>query len=198
MALTNTSLAAAFTANQLVLKATAATGATVGGFAKVDGEYMTITAISGTNISVSQRGAQGSAVVDHKILAPLTFGLLSDLSDFGATGIVQPVITEKDIVTVGADGVIAVPNRDTLFIIQKGSALASSTFANPSAAQTGVEVTFTSGTDFAHVITTVSVRDGTTGLSTVITFPAFTGASVTFVAVNGQWYVKSNNLVVIT
>jgi hypothetical protein len=198
MALTNTSLAAAFTANQLVLKATAATGATVGGFAKVDGEYMTITAISGTNISVSQRGSQGTAVVEHKILAPLTFGLLSDLTDYGATGVVQPVITEKDIVTIGADGVIAVPVRDTLFIIQKGAALASSTFANPSAAQTGVEVTFTSGTDFAHVITTVSVRDGTTGLSTVITFPAFVGASVTFVAVNGQWYVKSNNLVVIT
>ena len=198
MAITNTSLAAAFSATSLVLKATAATGATVGGFAKVDGEFMTITAISGVNISVGQRGSNGTAVVEHKILAPLTFGLFSDLTDFGATGIVQPVIMEKDIVTIGADGVIAVPVRDTIYVIQKGAALASSTFANPSAAQNGILVTFTSGTDFAHVVTTVAVRDGTTGLHTVLTFPAFVGAGCTLLAMNGQWYVVGNNAVVIT
>jgi len=198
MALTNTSLAAALTASQLVLKATAATGATVGGFAKVDGEYMTITAISGVNISVGQRGSNGTAVVEHKILAPLTFGLFSDLTDFGATGIVQPVIMEKDIVTIGADGVIAVPVRDTIFVIQKGSALASSTFANPSAAQNGIVVTFVSGTDFAHVVATVGVRDGTTGLHTTLTFAAFVGTGVTLLAMNAQWYVLGNSAVTIT
>lgn len=198
MAITNTSLAAAFTATDLVLKATAATGATVGGFAKVDGEYMLITAISGLNISVGQRGSLGTAVVAHKVLAPLTFGLLSDLPDLPATALVPPVITARDIVAIGADGVIAVPTRDTLFVIQKGAALASSTFANPSAAQNGIAVTFTSGTDFAHVVTAVAVRDGTTGLHTTLTFAAFVGASVTLVAVNGQWYVTAVNAVVIT
>jgi len=186
MALTNTSLAAAFSATQLVLKATAATGATVGGFAKVDGEYMTITAISGTNISVGQRGSQGTAVVAHAILAPLTFGLYSDVPDAGATGLVPPVITSCDLVTIGSDGVIAVPARDTIFVIQKGAALASSTLGNPSAAQSGIEVTITSGTDFAHVVTTVAARDGTTGLSTVLTFPEFNGASVKIIAVKGK------------
>jgi len=198
MALTNTSLAAALSADQLVLTATAATGATVGGFAKVDGEYMTITAISGTSISVGQRGSQGTAVVAHKVLAPLTFGLFSDLGAYGATEIVPPVITSKDIVTIGADGVIDVPVRDTIFVIQKGAALASSTLGNPSAAQNGMIVILTSGSDFAHVVTTVAVRDGTTGVHTTNTFLAFAGASLTLLAMNGQWYTLANVGVTIT
>ena len=198
MAITNTSLAAALGFNDTVLKATSATGATANGFAKVDGEYMRVTDVTGTTVRVHQRGFEGTAVVAHKILAPLTFGLWSDLTEFGATEVVPPVIEDRDIITIGADGAITAPVRDTTYVIQKGSALASSTLANPTAAQNGIEVTITSGTDFAHVVTTVAGRDGTTGLSTVLTFPAFTGASVTLVAMNGQWYVKSNNLVVIT
>ena len=201
MAITNTSLAAALAFNDTVLKATTTTGATVNGFAKVDGEYMRVTAITGTTngtVTVHQRGFEGTAVVAHKILAPLTFGLWSDLTEFGATEIVPPVIEDRDIVTIGADGVIAVPVRDTVFVIQKGAALASSTFANPTAAQNGITVTFTSGTDFAHVITPVAVRDGTTGLHTILTFLAFAGATITLVAMNGQWYTVSKEGVTIT
>ena len=198
MALTNTSLAAAMGFNDVVLKATSASGATVNGFAKVDGEFMRVTAITGTTVSVHQRGFEGTAVVPHKILAPLTFGLFSDLPEMPATEVVLPVIEETDIVTIGADGVITAPTRDTVYVIQKGAALASSTLANPSVAQNGIKVTITSGTDFAHVVTTVATRDGTTGLHTTLTFAAFVGASVTLVAMNGQWYVTANNLVTIT
>ena len=198
MALTNTSLAAALSADALVLSATSATGATVGGFAKVDGEYMIVTAINGTQVSVGQRGTLGTAAAAHNVLAPLTFGLLSDLPALGPTELVPPVFEDSGIVTVGADGVISVPVRDTLFIITKATALASSTFANPSAAQNGLTVTFFAGTNAAHVVTTTTVYDGTTGAHTTLTFAAFIGASVTLTAFNGAWLVKSNNAVTIT
>jgi hypothetical protein len=198
MALTSTSISAALSANSLTLVATSATGATVGGFAKVDGEYMFIDAISGTQITVRGRGSFGTAVVAHNVLAPLTFGLTSDLTDLGATQVIPSVFDQRDVANVGADGAIACPNRDTLFVITKGAALASSTFANPGKAQNGLQVSFTSATLFAHVVTLVTAQDGTTGNHTTVTFPAFAGASVTLVAVNGTWNVLSNNLTVIT
>jgi hypothetical protein len=109
-----------------------------------------------------------------------------------------PVPTSFDIVNIGANGVIAVPTRDTWYRINKGSALASSTFANPAADQDGLTVTFTGITDFAHVITTVTVNDGTTGAHTTLTSAAFAGSSLTLRATNGTWQVVANNLWVIT
>ncbi len=197
MAITTTSLAAAISANSQAFKATAATGATVGGVAKIDNEYTVITAISGTFISVRRTGDQGGAVVAHAVLAPVQFGLWADFPTAGNTDPV-PEPAYEDFLSIGANGVIAVPTRNTTYVITKGSALASSTFADPSAGANGLEVTFLNGTDFAAVITTVSVNDGTTGLHTTLTSPAFIGGGITLVAVNAHWYVKSNNLWVIT
>ena len=59
-------------------------------------------------------------------------------------------------------------------------------------------MTFIGGTDFAHVVTTVAVHDGTTGAHTTLTSAAFIGSSITLVAFNSKWMVKSNNLFVIT
>lgn len=198
MALTATSVATAMAANSLTLNATSATGATVGGFARVDGEFMLISAINGTQISVFQRGYNGSTAVAHNVLAPVVFGLLSDLSTLGVAETLPVNFLLEDYVGIGANGAIPVPNRNTTYIIMKGSALASSTFADPSTSQDGLEVTFIGGTDFAHVITTVSVHDGTTGAHTTLTSPAFIGGSLTLKASKGKWMVKSNNLWVIT
>jgi hypothetical protein len=193
MALTQTTIAVAQTANATVLTATSATGATVGGFAKVDGEFQRILAISGTQISVARRGEFGSYVTDHKVLAPCIFGLDSDLPALGAYDLVETPFTEWDQVTVGANGVIAVPTRDTIFTITKATALASSTFANPSASQNGLRVIFSAGTNAAHVVTTVTVYDGTTGAHTTLTSAAFIGTSLTLRAFNGAWLVEANN-----
>ena len=197
MAITTTSLGAAMSVTATRFKATAATGAVVGQVAKVDNEYMEVLAINGPAIEVARRGEQGGAVVAHAILAPVQFGLEED---FALPGASDPLPEPKDenFVTVGADGVITVPTRDTTFVIMKGAALATSTFANPSAGQNGLAVTFIGGTDFAHVVTTVDVRDGTTGAHTTLTSPAFAGGSLTLVAFNAKWLVKSNNLFVIT
>ena len=81
MALTVTSLAAAQSATAQSFKATAATGATVGGFAKVDGEYERILAIDGTTIFVARRGEFGGKVVAHTVLASVVFGLDTDLAE---------------------------------------------------------------------------------------------------------------------
>ena len=199
MAITNTSLAAALSATSLTLTATSATGATVGGFAKVNGEFMIITGITGTQIRVGQRGTQGTAAVAHAVLSPLTFGLLADLPDLGATEIVLPVITERDIVTIGANvATLTAPVRDTHYFITKGSALATTTLPNPSAAMNGLQVTFTSVSVFAHVITCVTLSDGTTGNHTTATGAAYGGTTFTVVAFNGAWFVKDNYLYTFT
>ncbi len=197
MAITTTSTAAAVTAAAQSFKATAATGATVGGICKIDNEYAVITGISGTQINLRRTGDNGGAVVAHGVLAPVQFGLPEDFPLAGNTDPV-PEPAYQDFLSIGADGVIPVPVRNTTYVITKGSALATSTFANPGAGQNGLEVTFLNGTDFAAVVTTVAVNDGTTGSHTTLTSPAFIGGGLTLVAVNAHWYVKSNNLWVIT
>lgn len=198
MALTATSLASAATAGTLNYNVTSATGATVDGFIRVDGEFAYITVINGTQISVRGRGTFGTTAVAHGVLAPVVYGLNSDLSALGMLEQLPVPVSESDLVGVGANGVITVPNRNTTHLIMKGSALASSTFADPSASQDGLEVTFVGGTDFAHVVTTVSVNDGTSGLHTTLTSAAFAGSTLTLVAFKTKWMVKSNNLWVIT
>jgi hypothetical protein len=198
MALTQTSISAALSANALVLAATSATGATVGGFAKVDGEYMVITAISGTQISVRSRGDLGTSAVAHAVLAPLTFGLASDLPALGAGDTIPQVFEAYDVASIGANGAIACPDRPTLFLINKATALGSSTFANPSKAQNGLVVVFTSTTTAAHVVTLVTSQDGTTGNHTTYTFAAFAGCTFGVVATNGSWNVLFLNGVTVT
>jgi hypothetical protein len=197
MAITTTSLAGDFAITSSTFSATSATGATVGGIAKVDNEYSLITKITGTSISVIQRGLYGGACVAHDKLAPVQFGVLSDFPNpTNLQTIAEPV--QSDNLSVGENGVIVVPIRNTTYFLTKGSALSSTTLADPGAGQNGLEVTFVGVTDFAHVITTVTGHDGTTGLSTTLTSPAFAGGSLTLVAYNAGWYVKSNNLWVIT
>jgi hypothetical protein len=199
MALTTTSLSAALSANAVVLSATSATGATVGGFAKVDGEFMVITAINGTSISVRSRGDQGTAAVAHAVLSPLVFGLASDLAQMlGPSEVVLPVFDQYDMATIGANGAIAVPSRQTVFLITKATALGTSTLANPTKDQTGLILTFTSTTAAAHVVTLVTSQDGTTGNSTTYTFAAFAGCSFSVIATNASWNVLFLNGVTVT
>jgi hypothetical protein len=194
---TPTTLSADFPATASNLGVASATGATVGGLVKVDNEYSLITKITGTTISVIQRGLYGGAAVAHDALAPVVFGLQADFPNpTTLQTIAEPV--NADLLSVGENGVIPVPTRNTTYLLTKGSALASTTFANPTAGQNGLEVTFIGATDFAHVVTLVSGFDGTTGTSTTFTSAAFKGSSVTLVAYNAQWLVKSNNLFVIT
>jgi hypothetical protein len=77
--------------------------------------------------------------------------------------------------------------------ISKGSA-AAMTVAAPSS-QNGERLTIVSTSNFAHVITFTgtTLYDGTTGANSTVTFAAFIGASVTFIAVGSIWVVESSN-----
>ena len=198
MALTATTLAAACDSQTTRFSVTSSSGATVGGMMKIDDEYMRIVSIpvSGS-VEVAMRGDRGGLAVAHNVLSPVMFGLTTDMVKLGKREHL-PSPQNFDIVGIGANGVIPVPVRDTWYVIGKGSALASSTFADPGIDQDGLTVTFTGLTDYAHVVTTTTAHDGTTGLHTTLTSAAYIGSSITLRAVAGKWMVISNNLWVIS
>lgn len=100
-------------------------------------------------------------------------------------------------VVASADRALAV--NDTFVPITKASA-AALTLAAPSAAQAGSMLTISSATDFAHVITATGLilAGASAGAKNTITFAAFAGASVTLIAYNLKWYVRSTVGVTIT
>lgn len=106
---------------------------------------------------------------------------------------------EKSIPTaLAADGAVPI-GEDDVFQITKGSAAALSVAA-PGAGNIGRELTFITGSDFAHVVTFTgtTLEDGTTGLNTTWTAAAFAGSALTVVARSAtRWSVKSMNLGVI-
>lgn len=199
MALTATTLAAAATATTLRFQVTASTGATVGGVMRVDGEYMTVAAIPLSGwVDVRSRGERGGTAVAHNILAPVTFSLATDLVNLPSKQDIPVPGDAFDLKHIGANGAVAVPIRNTVYFINKASALATSTFADPGADQNGLMVTFIGTTDYAHVLTTVSVHDGTTGAHTTLTSAAYAGSSLTLIANGAKWYVYKNQLWVIS
>jgi|SRR5262245_12887493 len=98
-------------------------------------------------------------------------------------------------IALSADGAVPI-DEDRTFQVTKGSAIAA-TVAAPGAKNIGRELTFITGTDFAHVFTFTgtTLEDGTTGLNTTWTSAAFAGSSLTVVARTAtRWSVKSFNL----
>jgi hypothetical protein len=170
----------------------------------IDSEYMlsVYVPVSGT-FNVSQRGFNGTAAVAHNAGAAVcTSSSGADFPALPGQGVVPRSSSTPVIVTINANGAITVPAdiRPVVVNLTKGSALSSTTLAAPTAAQDGLEMTFTSQTAFAHVITATSlINDGATGAPhTTLTFAAFAGASIVLVAQNALWNVVSNNNVVIT
>lgn len=193
MAVTRTTLKTVATARDLTFSVTASTGATVGGIMQINGEFMRIVAIPVANfITVRSRGDRGGVAQAHDILSPVAFGLDSDFADLGSKQDVPPP-SLIDVITVGQNGVVPAPKRNTVYVLNKAAALASTTFADPLLGQDGLEVTFVTATDYAHVITTVACHDGTTGAHTTNTSAAYIGACLTLLAVGAKWMVKSNN-----
>lgn len=191
MALTTTSLAAALNAASLVATVTSASGATVGGFLKADDEYMVITAINGTQITVRSRGDYGSAVGAHVALAPVTFGLAADLPNPPAGAVLAGLDTNA-LQSISADGAIDVSAlvKKTTVVVTKATA-AALTLAAPSKAQDGLEVTILSATAAAHTVTYTAGFYGDTTASDVATFAAKAGASMTIVARGGTWGIQA-------
>lgn len=192
MALTNTTLAVAVTNPAgLRVKLTSATAIAVGDIVKINDEYMIVNAIGDTPwIDVRGRGSYGTRAKAHAILSPVTFGPQADFApyefDYEGEGSEQ--------IAIGADGVITLPERKNVVVIMnKATALATTTLADPSDAQDGQTVKLICGTNAAHVVTFTTLHDGTTGVHTTATFAAFIGASLTVRANAGHWDVLANN-----
>jgi hypothetical protein len=200
MALTVTTLAAAATRDTLRFNVTSSTGATVGGFMRIDKEYCQIVAIPQSGyIDVRSRGDRGGTAAAHGVLAPVTFGLAEDMQTLGEGMDIPVPGFAWDIKNVGADGAIACPAKNTIFNINKATALGSSTFADPRADQDGLVVQFVTTTDALHVLTTVNLHDGTTGAHTTVTSAgAFRGNCLMLIALGGKWSVLANNGFTIT
>jgi len=166
---------------------------------RIDGEYMIVTAIPVSGwVEVRSRGDRGGVAVAHNILAFVTFGVASDLVGLGVRQEIPVPGDDFDLKHIGANAAIPVPVRNTVYFIDKASALASSTFADPAADQNGLKVSFIGTTDYAHVITTVSCHDGTTGAHTTLTSAAYAGSSITLIANATKWHVFKNQLWVIS
>lgn len=113
----------------------------------------------------------------------------------GASGVLsRQVSTVAPFATLAADG--AIPVTPGITQLTKGSAGAY-TLAAPGTAGIGAVLTFTTGSDFAHVVTFTgsTLRDGTTGAKITWTAAAFTGSSITVVGISATlWAVVSKNL----
>lgn len=197
MALTGTTLTAAVAASDLTIPLTSTTGFLPGQPVRFDSEYCYVVSVpSTTSIVVRSRGAEGTTAAAHSVLTNVVSGLVSDFPVIPAGHVGQgtQATSEDDIQTIGANtAVIAVPTRNTTYIINKATALGSTTLAAPSLAQNGLKLTFISTTAAAHVITgTTLFNNGITGVPwTTVTFAAFAGAGFTATAVNGLWDVNA-------
>lgn len=198
MALTRTSLSAAASASTHTLSITSTSSGfpAVGTYGQppqlmqVDSEYMLIQLVPVANtVKVMQRGYNGSKVVAHDILAPVvTSSVIADFPEIAQGEVVTRPPDVWDQVTLGQDGAIALPTKNTNVVITKASACLF-TLAAPSKAQDGLRLTITSATGAAHVLTATSLLEN--GLSgspfTTGTWAAFIGGTLSLVAINSVW-----------
>ena len=95
-----------------------------------------------------------------------------------------------NVQTISGDGAITIKNGAVL--LTKGSAAAITIAAPTSGVDDGAEVTITTSTAFAHVVTQGTVGFNAKGASGTATWAAAKGNGITIVAIAGNWYVKSN------
>lgn len=191
MAFTTTTLAADLSATANSMTVTSGTGFAAGQAVKIDGEYARITHVNGTSIKLALRGFVGTAAVAHDALSTvITTANPSDWTGLQAGADVDRPPFVDDVISVGENGAIACPTRNTTIMLTKGSALSSTTLANPPKDRDGLRMIVTSATDFAHVLTG-NFADGTTGSHTTATFLAFNGASMILSAQQGTWNTVS-------
>lgn len=209
MAITQTYLSAAITATDLTMTVNSGTGfPTSGGttpqayLCRCDKEYFlaTLQPTSGV-ITIAQRGYNGTAAAAHDILAkvevssaPSDFASPSPGNDVTLPPYAPAYQTLGQDTTFTSSQVAAWGNQSQNFAITKATA-AALTLVAPSKAQDGLEVTFTSLTAAAHVITATNLFGDGSSSSPVdtATFAAYIGATTTLQAQNGLWNVVSSN-----
>lgn len=201
MALTRTSLSAACTATARTLSITSTSSGfppvgviqNPGQLMLVDSEKMLIQLVPVANtVKVIQRGYDGSIAVAHDILAPVvTSATAADFAGIAQGEVVNRPPDVWDQVTLGQDGALAVPTKNTNVLITKATACLF-TLAAPGKDIDGLKLNITAATNAAHVLTATSLLDN--GLSgspwTTGTWGALAiGGTLQLMAMNGVWAV---------
>lgn len=197
MGQTQTTLNGAVTASARTITLTAYTAPALGTgvnaqnkVIRVDGEWMRITDDSLSPTLSVVRGDNATQAVAHATLATAVYGLETDMTTINQ-------VPGANILSIGANGTITVPvtpsNVETIYFLNKATALGTTTLAAPGLDQDGCYVTFTTSTAAAHVITATSlIADGVSGSPhSTLTWAAFKGASITLQADRGLWNVIS-------
>lgn len=188
MALTQTALAAACAATDEQITVSSVTGATVGGFVKIDSEFAIVKAIASPVIELMFRGKFGTRAAAHANLATVTFGLIADIVMPGNGDLVPIDPIRESVSAIGADGAIDVPTRNMVLHVKKGSA-AALTLAAPSTFTDDITLEIVSDTAYAHTVTFTPGFYGNTTSSDVATWATTVGASAKFRASQGRWGV---------
>ncbi len=199
MALVNTTISAAIGATDLTFSVTSTSSYSLGKICQLDQEFLgPITAINGTAVTFLRRGINGTAAVAHNILAPISlFNLNSDFLTIAPGNLVEIPPTTDAMVTYGANGAIALPNKDTTVMLTKATA-ATMTLADPTVPMNGIKMIITSQTAAAHTVSNSagSGFNGSGASADIATFGGGIGDSLAIVADNGKWntYVAPRNV----
>jgi len=188
MAITNSTLSAAITADTSRIPVASSTGATVGQLCRIDDEFAVVKeVISSTLVEVKHRGSRGTLAKAHTTGRVISFhALAEDQPTPGPRQRDALASSAPDEVSYAADGAIAVPTRDTIAYVTKGSA-AALTLAAPSKASTGIYLHIVSRTAYAHTVTYTEGFQVDTTTSDVATFAAKSGANLLLRAIDGAW-----------
>lgn len=162
----------------------------------IDQEFMVVTAVNGTVISVL-RGQGGTLAAPHVINTQVQIGLPGDFAEFGEF-LKASMTSNQTEAAVNWPAIFLAGTADAIpagvagfYVIKSGSANAM-TLAAPTAAQEGNVIQIWSDTLFAHTLTATSLLANGTALKTTATFPAFRGAGLTLRACNLVYHVMSN------
>lgn len=191
MPMNGTTLAAPIDANQLDIPVTSVTGASAGRICKIEDEYSVVVKVVGTIVSLRSRGDNGTSARAHNILAPVVFGDPGDqvtIPPARHRGQMEPL---DGIVTYGASGAIAVPDKDTTVILA-GSAALAMTLADPTRAQDGVKLRIEASGAAAHTVTSATGFNAGGAAVDVATFAAAIGNNLVLEAVAGKWVIISS------
>lgn len=149
----------------------------------VDAEFMVVTAVNGTVISVL-RGQNGTTALPHVTGSLVQIGLPTDFVSYGsytnnevAVGEVESLLKWPAIFLAGsADALTGAAG----FWVVKTAGVDSITLATPTAAQEGNVIFIWSDTANAHTVTcpTTNFAVGAAANKTVCTFPARPGAGI--------------------
>lgn len=191
MAFNGTTLAAPMDASQLDIAVTSATGASAGRICKIEDEYSVVVKVIGTIVSLRSRGDNGTSARAHNILSPVVFGDPSDMVNIPPARHRGQIEQLDGIVTYGASGAIAIPDKDTTVILA-GSAALAMTLADPTRAQDGVKLRIEASGAAAHTVTSATGFNAGGAAVDVATFAAAIGNNLVLEAVAGKWVIVSS------